>query len=68
VVAGIWQELLGIEHVGIYDNFFQLGGHSMQGAQLLSRLRAALNVEVPLPTLFESPTVAGMAERIRAFQ
>jgi acyl transferase domain-containing protein len=68
VVAEIWQELLGIEHVGIYDNFFQLGGHSMLGAQLLVRLRSALNVEVPLPSLFETPTVAGMAERIRAFR
>jgi len=68
VVAEIWQELLGIDHVGIYDNFFQLGGHSMQGAQLVSRLRSALDVEVPLPSLFEAPTVAGMAERIRAFR
>jgi|CZKH01.1.fsa_nt_gi acyl transferase domain-containing protein len=68
VVAEIWQELLGVDHVGVYDNFFQLGGHSMLGAQLLSRLRSALDVEIPLPSLFEAPTVAGMAERIRAFR
>jgi phthiocerol/phenolphthiocerol synthesis type-I polyketide synthase E len=68
LVAEIWQKLLGIERIGIYDNFFQLGGHSMLGAQLLSLLRAAFGVDIPLPTLFEAPTVAGMAERIRAFQ
>ena len=67
-VAEIWQRLLGLERVGIYDNFFALGGHSMLGAQLLSHLRSAFHVDVPLPTLFEAPTVAGMAERIRAFR
>jgi acyl transferase domain-containing protein len=67
-VAEIWQSLLGVERVGLYDNFFLLGGHSMLGAQLLSLLRSAFQVEVPLPSLFEAPTVAGMAERIRAFQ
>jgi acyl transferase domain-containing protein len=68
LVAEIWQKLLGVERVGLYDNFFVLGGHSMLGAQLLSLLRSAFQVEVPLPSLFEAPTVAGMAERIRAFQ
>ena len=56
----------GVEHVGAYDNFFALGGHSMLGAQLLAALRSAFQVEIPLPSLFEVPTVAGMAERIRA--
>lgn len=65
-VAQIWQRLLGVEHVGAYDNFFALGGHSMLGAQLLAALRSAFQVEIPLPSLFEVPTVAGMAERIRA--
>ncbi|MGA8763571.1 MAG: beta-ketoacyl synthase N-terminal-like domain-containing protein [Candidatus Sulfotelmatobacter sp.] len=68
LVAEIWQKLLGVERVGIYDNFFMLGGHSMLGAQLLSLLRSAFHVDVPLPSLFEAPTVAGMAERIRAFR
>jgi acyl transferase domain-containing protein len=67
-VAEIWQRLLGVERVGVYDNFFALGGHSMLGAQLLASLRAAFHVEIPLPSLFEVPTVAGMAERIRAFR
>jgi acyl transferase domain-containing protein len=67
-VAEIWQKLLGVHRVGVYDNFFALGGHSMLAAQLLSLLRSAFHVELPLPTLFEVPTVAGMAERIRAAQ
>jgi len=67
-VAEIWQRLLGVERVGIYDNFFALGGHSMLGAQLLAGLRSAFHVEIPLHSLFEVPTVAGMAERIRAFR
>jgi len=67
-VAEIWQRLLGVERVGIYDNFFALGGHSMLGAQLLALLRAAFHVDIPLPSLFEQPTVAGMAERVRAFR
>jgi acyl transferase domain-containing protein len=65
-VAEIWQILLGVSRVGVYDNFFALGGHSMLAAQLLSHVRSAFQVQLPLPTLFEVPTVAGMAERIRA--
>jgi acyl transferase domain-containing protein len=67
-IAEIWQKLLGVERVGVYDSFFALGGHSMQGAQLLSMLRATFQVAIPLPTLFEVPTVAGMAERIRTLR
>jgi acyl transferase domain-containing protein len=67
-VAEIWRRLLGVERVEIYDNFFALGGHSILGAQLLALLRSAFQVEIPLPSLFEVPTVAGMAERVRAFR
>jgi amino acid adenylation domain-containing protein len=64
VVAGIWESILGIDGVGIEDNYFELGGHSLQATQLLSRVRAALEVEVSLRQLFESPTVAGLARHI----
>jgi amino acid adenylation domain-containing protein len=66
VLAGIWTEVLGIEQVGIHDNFFQLGGHSLRATQIFSRMRAALNVDVPLRSLFETPTVAGLAALISA--
>jgi acyl carrier protein len=64
VLAGIWNELLGIERVGIYDNFFELGGHSLLATQVMSRIHKALQVEPPLRTLFEKPTVAGLATAI----
>ncbi|HJT58683.1 MAG TPA: amino acid adenylation domain-containing protein, partial [Ktedonobacteraceae bacterium] len=61
VIAGIWGELLQRKQVGIHDNFFALGGHSLLATQLISRIRAVLQAEVPLRGLFEAPTVAGLA-------
>jgi hypothetical protein len=62
-IADVWHELLG-QDVGMNDDFFALGGHSLLGMQLMSRLRATWNVELPLRVLFESPTVAGLAAAI----
>ena len=57
VLAEIWAEVLGIEQVGIHDNFFDLGGHSLMATQVVSRVRDIFQVDVPLTKLFEIPTV-----------
>lgn len=64
MLAGIWADLLGLERVGIYTNFFELGGHSLIATQVISRVRDAFSIELPLRHLFEAMTVAGLAERI----
>ncbi len=60
-MAGIWSEILGLKQVGIYDNFFALGGHSLSAIRVISRLRDAFHIELPLRAFFEAPTVAGQA-------
>ncbi|WP_225409748.1 non-ribosomal peptide synthetase/type I polyketide synthase [Stigmatella hybrida] len=60
----LWQELLGVEPVGIHDSFFDLGGHSLLGTQLLSRVRETYRTDLPIRALFETPTVSGLAEAI----
>jgi acyl carrier protein len=63
-IVAMWQELLGIEQIGIYDNFFELGGHSLLATQLVSRMRDTFKVELPLRELFESPSIATLSETI----
>ncbi len=67
-IAGIWQEVLGIGQIGIHDNFFELGGHSLIATQIISRMRIAFSIEMPLRPIFESQTVAEMAAIITEIQ
>ncbi|MBD1938354.1 non-ribosomal peptide synthetase [Microcoleus sp. FACHB-68] len=60
-LADIWAEVLHLEKVSIYDNFFELGGHSLLATQVISRLRQAFQIELPLTHLFEFPTIADLA-------
>jgi amino acid adenylation domain-containing protein len=63
-IAAIWQEVLGLNEVGLDDNFFDLGGHSLLATQLIARIRTRLRVQVPLRAVFEAPTIAGLSEII----
>jgi amino acid adenylation domain-containing protein len=64
IVASIWTQVLGVQTIGLHDNFFELGGHSLLATQVMSRLRESFKVELPLRTLFESPTVSELARRV----
>ena len=63
-IADIWQDLMGIDRIGVNDDFFELGGHSLLAVQIMGRVRRAFSVEVPLEDLFERPTVANLADYI----
>jgi acyl carrier protein len=67
-LAKIWQEVLGLDQVGIQDNFFELGGHSLLAMQVLSRVCDHFEMELPLARLFETPTIAGLTELIETIR
>ncbi|MBE9167114.1 thioester reductase domain-containing protein [Pleurocapsales cyanobacterium LEGE 06147] len=67
-LAKIWTEVLGLEKIGIHDDFFELGGHSLLITQLLAKVRNAFKVELPLKDLFDAPTIADLAERLKDWE
>ena len=66
MLTGIWEEVLKVTGVGIHDNFFELGGHSLLATQVISRIRDTFQLELPLRSLFETPTVATLAVRFES--
>ncbi|MGB8508242.1 MAG: amino acid adenylation domain-containing protein, partial [Pyrinomonadaceae bacterium] len=68
MLVQIWSDVLRLKRVGVHDNFFALGGHSLLGMQTVSRVRETLQVEAPLRSLFLSPTVAEFAEQLVSYE
>jgi len=66
LLAETWAQVIGVRRVGVHDNFFTLGGHSLSAARVVSRVREAFKTEIPLRALFEHPTIASLAEVVEA--
>lgn len=64
ILAELWQELLGVDHVGRHDHFFELGGHSLTAFRLISRIKEEFDVFIDLRTIFDNPVLASLAEII----
>jgi acyl carrier protein len=67
-LAEIWADVLRLDRVGIHDNFFEVGGHSLSATRVISRIRDSFHVEVPLRSMFEAPTIAALAMAIAQMQ
>ena len=63
-VAQVWKEVLGLEQIGIHDNFFSIGGHSLLATKVISRLRRIFGPDLPLISIFENPTIEGLARSV----
>ena len=67
-LAHIWSEVLGVNEIGIHDNFFKLGGHSLSATQVIARIRSTFRVNLPVYLLFQEPTIARLAEKVKREQ
>jgi hypothetical protein len=67
-IAGIWREVFRRDRVGVGDNFFDMGGHSLMATQVISRVREQFRVTLDMRVLFDQPTIEGMAEAVLASQ
>ena len=65
ILANIWAEVLKLDKVGIHDNFFHLGGHSLLAIKLIARIRDTFQLDLPLRSLFEAPTIDGLAPKLQ---
>ncbi|WP_348705598.1 amino acid adenylation domain-containing protein [Tenacibaculum sp. 190524A02b] len=66
-LAAIWQELLGVEKVGVHDDFFELGGHSLLATRLVSKIRTELNIEIAIRDIFQYPTIANLSLKVLTY-
>ncbi|MBV9790038.1 MAG: SDR family NAD(P)-dependent oxidoreductase, partial [Chloroflexi bacterium] len=64
-ITAIWKGVLGIDEVGLHDNFFDLGGNSLNGLQVMSKIKKTFKVQIPVVALFEAPTVSALAQYLR---
>jgi acyl carrier protein len=62
LLCRIWEEVLEVAPIGIYDNFFELGGHSLKATRLVSRIREAFYVELPVSCIFDEPSVEALSK------
>jgi len=62
ILTGIWQDLLVLDHIGIHDNFFRIGGHSLLVTRVVARIQHEMGIELSLRSLFDAPTIAELAE------
>ena len=65
-LCAIWSEVLKVERIGIHDNFFKLGGHSLLVTQVISRIRHSYNIDLPLKALFIHPTIYALSQDIES--
>jgi amino acid adenylation domain-containing protein len=66
ILAGIWEEVLGVERVGVHDSFLEIGGHSLLATSVITRVRETFQLDITLRTLFDAPTVGGLAQHVES--